>query len=135
MKFYAIGILVLAVLGFLSWGGHALYQSGFDKRVGEESKVYAAAEDKGRQAQSDADQQTIGQLRQALVDEQQAEAAHQKQLAALQAGKADLQRRLDDVSKQPDAAAWLAGRVPDDVLCSLQQPPTGSGAPAGCPSH
>lgn len=140
MKLYAIVILVLAVLAFAGWGGHALYASGHDdgynKRVSEEAATYAAAEDNGRKAQSDADQQTIGDLRHALADETKAASAHDQQLADLRNSASSLQRRLHDLETQsPDAARWLAEPVPDAVLASVCWAATDPGATAGCDGH
>ena len=140
MKFYAIAILVLAALAVIGGGGYALHQSwygeGYNARVAQDASAYAAAEQKGRQAQSDADQETIGQLHQALDAEKQAAHDHDQQLANLRNSASSLQRRLHVLESQsPDAARWLATPIPQPVLDSVCWPAAGQSTARDCPGH
>lgn len=142
MKLWQIIVLVAlaaAILAGIGYSYKATYDAGhsggYNQRVGEESKAYADAEDKGRKAQSQADQQRIGDLQQALTNERDAETQHQQQLDRLSHDNADLTRRLNNAKSNPDAARWLAEPIPAAVLCSVQWASAGPGSPANCPSH
>lgn len=140
MKILAYLILAAAILAGIGYSYRYTFTSGHDdgynKRVSEEAATYAEAEDKGRKAQSDADLQTIGDLRHALADETKAASAHDQQLTDLRNSASSLQRRLHDLETQsPDAARWLAEPVPPDVLNSVCWAAAGPGAAAGCDGH
>jgi len=140
MKILAYLILAAAILTGIGYSYRATYTAGHDdgynKRVSEEAGTYTAAEQKGRQAQSDADQQTIGQLRQDLANETQAAQAHDQQLANLRKSASSLQRRLQDAQQQhPDVARWLGEPIPPGVLSSVCWSTSCESAAGASPGH
>lgn len=123
-KIIAAVIAFVGIIGGATYGLHKLYKTG--EAAGTNAcqvahdKAIKAAQDAGRQAQQEADNKTIADLRAALDQEKLAASEHAQREQQLVTDNATLRRTLHERALKSKAAAdWLPVVIPAELTDGL----------------